>query len=131
MGWNGLRPSQFTLQILRDGSELQRKIAAAMLRGVIMGSPVDQGAFRSNHRVTLGTQSYKIFQGNGNKSPKGTLDQDTFMLGANEILKVKLGSRLFIQNNLPYSIRLENGWSDQAGLGIYAITFQSVTSKYK
>ena len=63
MAWNGLRPSQFTLQVLRDGSELQRKITAAMLQGVILRSPVDTGAFRGNHRVSIGSVDYtKDFQ---------------------------------------------------------------------
>ena len=126
MGWNGLRPSQFTLQVLRDGSELQRKIIAAMLQGVVMKSPVDSGAFRGNHRVSIGSVDYtKDFQ---KIDKSGTT---TIASGMSKILNVKLGIRVFISNNLPYAIALENGHSGQAPLGIYSITFQSVTSKYK
>ncbi|MDN5418172.1 MAG: hypothetical protein L0G09_12100 [Acinetobacter sp.] len=126
MGWNGLRPSKFTLQVLRDGSELQRKITAAMLQGVILRSPVDTGAFRSNHRVSIGSVDYtKDFQ---KIDKSGTT---TIADGMAKILSVQLGMRVFISNNLPYSIALENGHSGQAPLGIYSITFQSVTSRYK
>ena len=126
MDWNGLRPSKFTLQVLRDGSELQRKITAAMLQGVVLKSPVDTGAFRSNHRVSIGSVDYtKDFQ---KIDKSGTT---TIADGMAKILSVQLGMRVFISNNLPYSIALENGHSGQAPLGIYSITFQSVTSRYK
>ncbi|MFW1646147.1 hypothetical protein ACNPQK_14960 [Acinetobacter guillouiae] len=126
MGWNGLRPSQFTLQVLRDGSELQRKITAAMLQGVVLKSPVDTGAFRGNHRVSIGSVDYtKDFQ---KIDKSGTT---TIADGMAKVLSVQLGMRVFISNNLPYAIALENGHSGQAPLGIYSITFQSVTSRYK
>lgn len=126
MDWNGLRPSKFTLQVLRDGSELQRKITAAMLQGVVLKSPVDTGTFRGNHRVSIGSVDYtKDFQ---KIDKSGTT---TIADGMAKILSVQLGMRVFISNNLPYSIALENGHSGQAPLGIYSITFQSVTSRYK
>lgn len=126
MGWNGLRPSQFTLQLLRDGSELQRKITAAMLQGVVLKSPVDTGAFRGNHRVSIGSvDDTKDFL------KKDTTGTTTIADGMAKILSIQLGKRVFISNNLPYAIRLENGHSGQAPLGIYSITFQSVTSRYK
>lgn len=43
-----------------------------------------------------------------------------------------LGHRHFIQNNLPYARRLENGWSKQAPIGMVAITlveFQSISDE--
>ena len=126
MSWNGLRPSQFSLQVLRDGSELQRKITAAMLQGVILRSPVDTGTFRGNHRVSIGSVDYtKDFQ---KIDKSGTT---TIADGMAKVLSVQLGMRVFISNNLPYAIALENGHSGQAPLGIYSITFQSVTSRYK
>lgn len=126
MSWKGLRPSQFTLQVLRDGSELQRKITAAMLQGVVLKSPVDTGAFRGSHRVSIGSVDYtKDFQ---KIDKSGTT---TIADGMAKILSVQLGMRVFISNNLPYAVALENGHSGQAPLGIYSITFQSVTSRYK
>lgn len=126
MSWNGLRPSQFTLQVLRDGSELQRKITAAMLQGVVLKSPVDTGAFRGNHRVSIGSVDYtKDFQ----KIDKSGTTTIADAMG--KVLSIQLGMRVFISNNLPYAIALENGHSGQAPLGVYSITFQSVTSRYK
>lgn len=126
MGWNGLRPSQFTLQVLRDGSELQRKITAAMLQGVVLKSPVDTGTFRGNHRVSIGSVDYtKDFQ-KIDKSGTTAIAE-----GMAKVLSIQIGMRVFISNNLPYAVALENGHSGQAPLGIYSITFQSVTSRYK
>lgn len=126
MAWNGLRPSQFTLQVLRDGSELQRKITAAMLQGVVLKSPVNTGTFRGNHRVSVGSVDYtKDFQ---KVDKSGTT---TIADGMAKVLSIQSGMRVFISNNLPYAVALENGHSGQAPLGIYSITFQSVTSRYK
>ncbi len=126
MAWNGLRPSQFTLQVLRDGSELQRKITAAMLQGVVLKSPVDTGTFRGNHRVSIGSVDYtKDFQKIDKSGTTAIAD------GMAKVLSIQIGMRVFISNNLPYAVALENGHSGQAPLGIYSITFQSVTSRYK
>ena len=97
-----------------------------MLQGVVLKSPVDTGAFRGNHRVSIGSVDYtKDFQ---KIDKSGTT---TIADGMAKVLSVQLGMRVFISNNLPYAIALENGHSGQAPLGIYSITFQSVTSRYK
>lgn len=130
MGWKN-KPSNFALEIEKIGDEHLRKVSAEMLQGVIMGSPVMDGAFRSNHRVTVNKTTNETVLSNGNKALKGTLDQEVFAEGAGQILQAKLGDSVYIQNNLPYALRLENGHSQQASLGIYSLTFLSVASKYK
>lgn len=130
MGWKN-KPSNFALEIKKVGDEHLRKVSAEMLQGVIMASPVMDGAFRSNHRVTVNKTTNETVPSNGNRSPKGTLDQQVFAEGAGQILQAKLGDNVYIQNNLPYALRLENGHSQQAENGIYALTFLSVASKHK
>ena len=130
MGWKN-KPTNFALEIEKVGDEHLRKVSAEMLQGVIMGSPVMDGAFRSNNRVTVNKTTNETVPSNGNKAPKGTLDQEVFAEGAGQILQAKLGDSVYIQNNLPYALRLENGHSRQASLGIYSLTFLSVASKYK
>ncbi|MCO8058061.1 hypothetical protein [Acinetobacter towneri] len=130
MSWKN-KPSNFALEIERVGGEHLRKVSADMLQGVIMASPVMDGAFRSNHRVTVNKTTNETVPSNGNKAPKGTLDQQVFAEGAGQILQAKLGDNVYIQNNLPYALRLENGHSQQAENGIYALTFLSVASKHK
>ena len=130
VGWKN-KPSNFALEIEKVGDEHLRKVSADMLQGVIMASPVMDGAFRSNHRVTVNKTTNETVPSNGNKAPKGTLDQEVFAEGAGQILQAKLGDSVYIQNNLPYALRLENGYSQQAPQGIYSLTFLSVASKYK
>ena len=130
MSWTN-KPTNFALEIQKVGDEHLRKVSAEMLQGVIMASPVMDGAFRSNHRVTVNKTTNETVPSNGNRSPKGTLDQQVFAEGAGQILQAKLGDNVYIQNNLPYALRLENGHSQQAENGIYALTFLSVASKYK
>lgn len=130
MGWKN-KPSNFALEIQKVGDEHLRKVSTEMLQGVIMDSPVMDGAFRSNHRVTVNKTTNETVPSNGNKAPKGALDQEVFAEGVGQILQAKLGDSVYIQNNLPYALRLENGHSQQASLGIYSLTFLSVASKYK
>lgn len=129
MGWKN-KPTNFALEIEKVGDEHLRKVSAEMLQGVIMASPVMDGAFRSNHRVTVNKTTNETVPSNGNKAPKGTLDQEVFAEGAGQILQAKLGDSVYIQNNLPYALRLENGHSQQAPLGVFALAFQSVANKY-
>ncbi|MDV2468897.1 hypothetical protein QR674_07860 [Acinetobacter chinensis] len=130
MGWKN-KPTDFSTQLLKDGDDHIRKIASEMLQGVIMASPVMDGTFRSNHRVTVDTTTNKTVESTGNRSPIGTMDQTAFSDGVREILKARVGSCVYIQNNLPYALNLENGKSDQAPQGIYALTFHHVCEKYK
>lgn len=125
MSWKN-PPTNFAVQVLADGDAHLRKIATEMLQGVIVRSPVDQGAFRGNHRISLNSadNAFDVTQ----KDVAGTTALSD---GAAKILQAKLGGQVYIQNNLPYAVALENGWSDQAPKGIYALTFLAVTSKYK
>ena len=120
------RPTNFAIQILNEGDKVVKKITTEMLQGVITASPVDTGAFRGNHHITLGAPDKAFDITKQDKAGVNAMSE-----GATKILQAKLGGRVFIQNNLPYSLRLENGWSQQAPAGIYALTFMSVTSKYK
>ncbi|MDA3442642.1 hypothetical protein ABIC56_002796 [Acinetobacter bereziniae] len=131
MSWKGTKPTEFALQVLKDGDDHLRKISAEMLRGVIIASPVDEGGFRYNNRISVNHADSAILPSNGNKIPKGSIDPQAFFEGAEKILQAKLGDTVYLQNNLPYALRLENGHSQQAPSGIYGLTFLSVSSKYK
>ena len=37
---------------------------------------------------------------------------------------------VYLQNNLPYGTRLEDGWSQQAGQGVYRTAASALRSKY-
>ncbi|RFC81282.1 hypothetical protein C9E89_022705 [Acinetobacter sichuanensis] len=126
MSWQGTRLSQFTFEVLQSATVIQRKIISEFLQGVVLASPVDTGAFRGNNLVSIGSVDVRY---DLNKVDK--VGGQTIAEGNMRILQAKIGDLVYGQNNLPYSVALENGYSQQAPTGIYALTFQRVTSKYK
>lgn len=101
-------------------------IAMDSLRGVVLKSPVDTGRFRGNWIVSV-------------DSPNLTETQQTDVNGSATINKGMAAveafdinnSRIYIQNNLPYGNRLENGWSKQAPNGMVALTLSEISAKYR
>ncbi len=125
MGWNGRRPADFALQILRDGDKHVRKITGEVLQQVVTRSPVMDGEYRASHKVSV-------------NSPDNAYEKGFDLAGGATIQKglatastAKIGGIVYVQTNCPYGMRLENGHSKQAPNGVYALSFQSVVSKYK
>lgn len=122
MAWKNA-PINFGVKALKDADKLTKRITGEMLQQVVLRSPVDTGAFRGNHRVGIGA-----LDPNANKADTSSPLQKglaTIQSGGG------LGKLVLISNSLPYAIRLENGYSQQAPLGIYSLSFMSVVSKYK
>lgn len=126
MSWKGSKPTDFAIQIKNDSAQHLKKVSAEMLQGVIVRSPVDQGAFRGNHKVSVNNPDTTY-----DKNLKDSQGNKTLLSESEKLKQLKLGDTVYIQNNLPYAVRLENGHSQQAPLGIYGLTFLSVSSKYK
>ena len=123
MTWNN-QPSNFTLQLLSEADDLTKKITGDMLQQVVARSPVDTGAYRQNHRVSVGNvdTSYDVNDTGNDSLTKGIR---TIQSGGG------LGKVVHISNSLPYATRIEFGHSMQAPNGVYALSFQSVANKYK
>ena len=124
MGWKN-KPSNFAIEVLKDIDTHHKKIIGETLQQVITRSPVMDGEFRASHKVTLA-------------SPQNTYEKSFDLSGGATLaegLKVastaKIGGLVYIQTLSPYGTRLENGWSQQAPNGVYALSYQSVVSKYK
>lgn len=74
------------------------------------------GRFRGNWIVTLESPA---------SQPIATIDpsgQMTLVAGADVLKGVQVGVTIFLINNLPYSERLEDGWSKQAPFGMVKVT---------
>lgn len=95
-----------------------RKIALELFSRVILRSPVDQGRFRGNWQVSIGS------------IPDGTLEIDdksgsaTVSKATAATMGVKAGDVIYLANNLPYGPRLEAGYSGQAPNGMVALSVQ-------
>jgi len=95
----------------RQASQIFRKVALDLDAAVVLDTPVDEGRARGNWYPSINT-------------PSNEVDEDS--LGAAKSLnrlngvigKAKLGQVIWLTNNLPYIIALENGHSKQAAEGM-------------
>lgn len=120
MGWKGKKPTSFSLDVVKSAEDQVKKITMDTVQSLVVSSPVDSGAYRASHVVSIGSADY------GERGPETNPVQDA----AIQAVKFKLGNLVYIQNNKAYAERLEDGWSDQAPLGIYSTTFTYITQKY-
>ena len=118
------RPSDFTLQVLSEAEKIVKDSTAFALQQVITRSPVDTGAYRGNHQVSINKpdNSYDL---------NATDMTNAYVKAGSVISKVKIGNLVYIQNCLPYSLKLEGGSSKQAPQGVYALSFQALANRYK
>ncbi|UNH39975.1 hypothetical protein [Moellerella wisconsensis] len=119
-GWS-TPPSNFAHIVSDDVGTEMKRTAGAMFQAVILKSPVDQGTFRGNHRVSEGSPDNQ-----SDENIKDKAGNETLRIGVAAIAKAKPFTILYIQNNLPYSMALENGHSEQATDGVYTPSFHEV-----
>lgn len=148
MGWKN-KPSNFALEILTKTEHHAKRAIGDALQQVVIHSPVDTGAYRFSHIVSINSPDYSAKNGQG----------DVFAANAMKIASFELGDIAFIQNNSKQAIVIEfggypnpvkkgtwvkgkgkskgyykilsvNGFSRQAPQGVYALAFQYLVSKY-
>ena len=124
MSWKN-KPTNFALEVVKNADDHLKKIVGETLQQVIVRSPVVSGEFRASHKVTLDSRQNSYEKG-FDLSGDATLAE-----GLKVASTAKIGGLVYIQSLSPYGTRLENGWSQQAPNGVYALSFQSVVSKYK
>lgn len=124
MSWKN-KPTDFIKVIEQDLTQTQKKIVADVIQGVVMSSPVDTGAFRGNHRVSVGSVDQSANESEKDKSGAGTIAK-----GLQNLVTLRPFQTVYISNSLPYALRLENGWSNQAPVGVYKTTFNYIVQKY-
>lgn len=117
-------PTLFIRALEEDFSKEVKRIAGMMLQAVITQSPVDTGAYRANHRVSVGFEDFTQDMGDVDKSGMQTL-----RVGVGKIAGMPTYGTLYIQNNLPYAEALENGHSGQAPAGVYGVSFNAVVQR--
>lgn len=106
-----------------NAEQVVRKSALQIASGIIQMSPVDTGRFRGNWNVEMG----RIDVSTGGDFDK-TGDAATAKAQA-KLGEWKVGETIYITNSLPYAQRLEEGYSQQAPIGMVKVTvaqFQSL-----
>lgn len=122
-GWS-LSPTAFMDQFESDLARQTRIIAMAILGEIVLRSPVDTGRFRGNTIVSIGSPVFDAVD----KTDKG--GGATLASGQAILEGLKPYSLVFLQNNLIYAERLENGHSKQAPGGVFGLAFTSVAAAY-
>ena len=96
---------------------VQKKLTFDALRGVVLKTPVDTGRARGNWQVTI------------NESPENEINTEdktgnnTISEGTDRVKRVPSFAIIYITNNVPYIVYLENGTPTQAAHGMIALTF--------
>lgn len=124
MGWKN-KPTNFALEVVKNADDHLKKIVGETLQRVVVLSPVQDGEFRASHKVTI-------------DAPQSTYEKG-FDLSGNETLNqglkvastAKIGGLVYVQTLSPYGLALEDGHSQQAPNGVYALSFRYVSEKYK
>ncbi|MDP2106111.1 MAG: hypothetical protein Q8J76_08975 [Desulfobulbaceae bacterium] len=122
-GWS-TPPSFFSGVVKDELSKRVRVIAMAMLNEIVLRSPVETGRFRGNNIVSVGAP---VYTSTVNVDPTGA---ETINQGLSAMTGLEPFTQVFIQNNLPYAVPLEDGHSKQAPAGIYAVSFHGVSQAY-
>lgn len=118
-GWR-VPPSLFIGVVEQDLSKKIRTIAIQLLNEITMRMPVDTGRARANTIVSIGAPVYQVLE-SYDKSGGSTI-----MNGASRLSGLEPYTVVYLQNNLPYIERLEDGHSKQAPVGMFGAAFNSV-----
>ena len=125
---------EFKLQLNKEILDTDEKINIALqkigvdaLKNVVKKSPVDTGRFRGNWQTTISSTTSNTLK------RTDRVGNATINAGTTKIVRFdyKKNKRIFIQNNLPYANRLENGWSKQAPKGMVSQTIQLLNARYR
>lgn len=103
--------ARFAKKTGRSLEQTHREVCIELFRGVVMASPVDTGRFRGNWQASAAW-------------PKsGTLPIRPAAAALAEIMTNvgPLGGVTYLANNLPYALRLEEGYSRQAPVGMVRV----------
>ncbi len=91
--------------------EVVRRFALVANQTVIMATPVDTGRARANWQISIGSP---MTDETGSTDAQGALSRNAETIGTH---RASAGQELYLQNNVPYIERLNEGWSAQAGAG--------------
>lgn len=94
--------------------KIVRQVAIVADREIVLATPVDTGRARANWIVTIGSPTSSVREPFVEGASEVANTQAAIASGAEAIGRYRLGSSIFIQNNLPYIGRLNDGYSRQA-----------------
>lgn len=116
----------FKKDVKEGGTKNIRKIGMQANLMLMSLSPVDQGTFRGNWNVALNAIDRNTNEEYVSSGNKGSYDPLRLAIGESILKKYKIGNTINISNSLPYAMRLEFGYSNQAPNGMVRVTKQKL-----
>ncbi len=122
-GWS-MPLGGFAREVESQMSKQVNEVALFALQQLILHSPVDTGAYRGSHFITVDGEDRNLVP---ERSESEALREAESILAstANQPFK-----RVVIQTNIAYGLRIEKGWSGQAPRGVYAIAANNTRERY-
>ena len=108
MGWKN-RPETLAKSAEKAAETVTRGAIVHLWRQVVRRSPVDTGRFRANWQFNEG-------------SPIGTQLEVNTAPSPPNVVGNPLGKTYYLTNNVPYAGRLDQGSSQQAPMGVTALS---------
>ena len=108
--------SRFANKSIGEIEQVVRKTAIDLTTSIIKSTPVDTGRARANWFVS--------FEDAIEDTTDDTNSAKSLSNATNTLLKGKIGKYIYIQNNLPYIVKLEYGASKQAPAGILRVNVE-------
>ena len=101
------KPEQIKGDVEKEINKKINQFLMTCYNNVTALSPVDTGRYQGAHHFSLNAPSY---------AESGAT-----------VIRVPVGEYpvVYLQNNLPYAERIENGWSKKAPTGVYGNAFNS------
>lgn len=124
----GLSPRNFALDLQSFGrvshdraEDIFRKISLDLDTRVVLATPVDTGRARANWYPSL-TRPSRARDDAARDDPSAAIRATA--------MRAQMGQVLWLTNNLPYILALENGSSRQAPTGMVDVSLRAVAAQY-
>jgi len=107
---------KFMLEVENQNKAITEAVEDAVYSQIRSKSPVDSGAYRSNHNRSNDNPNYDW-------NPNKTSSQEPAPTGGKFPV-------FYVSTGCPYAGVIENGHSQQAPTGVYGLAYQSVKAKF-
>ena len=107
-----------------EANRFKQFLGLELLRSIINRTPVKTGAARANWQVGIGTPIASV------TSRKDKNGVETILKGRHQMAAVQAGQTIWLSNNLPYILVLENGSSILAPAGMVQQALELLSARY-
>jgi hypothetical protein len=111
-----LQLDDFARRVGLSGTTVAKRVAFDVFARIVRKTPVDKGRARASWTISVNNADRTV-------QPDGQASYPVPQVGA---LNVQPGDSIWISNNLPYIVKLEEGHSQQAPAGMVAVSLAEV-----